>query len=562
MSHQFIKLTSNATIKEALEKFLEMKQDIACIFQHNKFIGIITKNSVFRLLLKCNHIDHTIEPAIITNPFTFQHDESVEKAKEKLKMNKMAHSVVINDQGEIIGIVSRADIVTALIAETDHLARKLKLLMNALTSGVISIDLDRKVTDINKAALSFVGEQNCMQVIGKKIHEIVPDIEKALLKAIKNKEAVEMTRIKLKEKPLLCSIIPINDWKKMIGSIIVLDDISKFERVSKDIEKVRLSNTSEYFSHMISCSSIMQDLKEEAYIAAKGFSSILITGQSGTGKELLANGIHNASGRQGAFIKVNCAAIPESLMESEFFGYEDGAFTGAKKGGKPGKFELAKGGTLFLDEIGEMSLSLQVKLLRVLQEKEYEKVGGIKTYRADVRIIAATNKDLLQLIRQGKFREDLYFRLNVIHLEIPPLHRRLEDIPLLCTHFIHKFQRYNPKGVIGLTSKAIEMLQEYSWPGNVRELENILERAYQYCNDHLIDDNYLKLRNEHVVDKYQTVNHSISKKPHLQSIEREVIIEALINTKGNKSQAAQTLGISRSNLYEKIKKYQIQLRFS
>ncbi len=352
--------------------------------------------------------------------------------------------------------------------------------------------------------------------------------------------------------------IIVNKQNEMAG-ILSSADIMSNECSTKELEFVRLAHTNESFSHIITKNNRMQKLKEDAYIAAQGFSSVLITGQSGTGKELLANGIHHASKRQGAFIKINCAAIPESLMESEFFGYEDGAFTGAKKGGKPGKFELAKGGTLFLDEIGEMPLSLQVKLLRVLQEKEFERVGGITTQSVDVRILAATNQKLLQLVKEGKFREDLYYRLNVIQLEIPPLHKRLEDIPILCDQFIQKFQRYNPKGIIGVTTKAIQKLQNYKWPGNIRELENVLERAYQFCHENWIEDYHIQLEN-HAASANQTGGFTspISRKEKLQDVEKNAIIEALSEARGNKSKAAQALGISRSTLYQKINKYQIQ----
>jgi transcriptional regulator with PAS, ATPase and Fis domain len=558
MSHQFIKLTPEIAIEYALQQFLSFRQDIACVFEHDSFLGIVTKSSIYRLLLSTGHTYHPIQPAIIENSICIHENENVFKAKEILVENHVAHSVVVNDERKIIGILSRADIVNGLVSEADHLTKKLTLLMNHLSSGIISVDLDYKITGINRAAYSFLGQDDVTELLREDIHKIFPKLENDLREAINNQEVMEMKKLEWANRNILCSIIPIKDWKKMIGAMIVLEDVGKVEKISKDIESVRINNTNESFSHIASISPLMQRLKEDAYIAAKGFSSILITGQSGTGKELLANGIHLASNRKGAFIKVNCGAIPESLMESEFFGYEDGAFTGAKRGGKPGKFELAKDGTLFLDEIAEMPLSLQVKLLRVLQEKEYEKVGGIKTFQTNARILAATNKNLMRLVQDGKFREDLYYRLNVIQLEIPPLKNRPEDIPVLCKHFIQKFHRYNPKGINGLTQRAMEKLQAYHWPGNVRELENVLERAYQFCQENWMEDYYIQLDHQTMAPIHTP---SMDQKHKLDQVERNTIIDALSSMNGNKSEAAKSLGISRSNLYQKLKKYGIEYSY-
>jgi transcriptional regulator with PAS, ATPase and Fis domain len=281
---------------------------------------------------------------------------------------------------------------------------------------------------------------------------------------------------------------------------------------------------------------------------------VLITGESGTGKEVFANVIHEMSNRRdNNFIKINCAAIPENILESELFGYEDGAFTGARRGGKIGKFELADQGTIFLDEIGDMSFDMQAKLLRVLQEKEIERVGGNTVKKINVRIIAATNQNLQEKIKRGEFREDLYYRLNVIALELPPLRERVEDIPLLCEYFLKKYNDKFGIYIEKIDDEAMDCLKKYSWPGNIRELENAIERAYN-----LIDGNVIKLK--HLPEKIVSNNRPLcvgSLNKTLNEIEKQRIIDALKASGGNKSKAAKMLGINRAGLYQKLKKHGI-----
>ncbi len=239
-------------------------------------------------------------------------------------------------------------------------------------------------------------------------------------------------------------------------------------------------------------SDAMNKVKHEAILASKSMSTVLIIGESGTGKELFAQGIHAASKQRGTFVEVNCAAIPAELLESEFFGYADGAFTGAKKGGKKGKFELAQNGTIFLDEIAEMSLPLQTKILRVLQEKEFQPIGSSKTIHLNTKIIAATNQNIEKLVAEGKFREDLYYRLNIMRLNIPPLRERMEDLPVIIQTIVN---RLNQSGfyIRGVTHSAITKLMKHTWPGNVRELQNVLERAANIKSGDYIDE-------EHILD--------------------------------------------------------------
>lgn len=293
-------------------------------------------------------------------------------------------------------------------------------------------------------------------------------------------------------------------------------------------------------------------------------TTVLITGESGTGKELVARALHGHSSRKGKpFIKVNCAAIPKELIESELFGYERGAFTGAV-GSKPGRFELANGGTLFLDEIGEIPVEMQVKLLRALQESEFERVGGIKTLRVDVRLVAATNRDLKKLIAQGTFREDLYYRLNVVPIRLPPLRERTTDIPLLVQHFLGKFNERLKKNVTGTEPEAMDLLVAYGWPGNIRELENMVERAILFCDGPELRavDLPSELRGGTIPPReLGTEDVSIPLQSGLKEhvkiamsrLERELVSRALTQTHGNVTHAARLLKISRKGLQLKMK---------
>ena len=303
-----------------------------------------------------------------------------------------------------------------------------------------------------------------------------------------------------------------------------------------------------HFENIITKSSKMQRLIELIKVVGKSNATVLITGESGTGKELVARATHSQSSRHNKpFIAVSCAALPESLLESELFGHEKGSFTGAYTQ-KKGKFEFAHGGTIFLDEVGEMSANIQVHLLRVLEEKEFTRVGGNEPIRVDLRVISATNKDLRKAIEKQEFREDLYYRLNVVNIELPPLRERKEDIPLLAEHFLNKFAADNRKEVTGFSPDAMEFLLGYDWPGNVRELENAIERAVILAKDSLITVADLPQENLSLVRLASTGK-------NLKEVEKNHVLNVLRKTGGNYSEAARILGISRMTLYNKAKEY-------
>ncbi|MBI4632414.1 MAG: sigma-54-dependent Fis family transcriptional regulator [Deltaproteobacteria bacterium] len=308
--------------------------------------------------------------------------------------------------------------------------------------------------------------------------------------------------------------------------------------------------------NLIGRSGEMTKLLETVAQVAPSEATVLITGESGTGKEMIAEAIHVNSARKGGpFIKINCAALAETLLESELFGHEKGAFTGADRR-KEGKFRQAEGGSLFLDEVGEMSPGMQVKLLRVLQEREITRVGGEETIRTDVRVIAATNRDLLQDVDAGRFREDLYYRLNVVTLRVPPLRERKEDIPLIAQHYLKLFAEKNNKNIRGFTPQAMDKLLKYAWPGNVRELVNAVERSVVFSRSEYLDEVEVSLLVREKIAPVETpVPEKIAETSPLEDVEREMIVKTLEAVKGNKSEAARRLGITRRTLHLKLKKY-------
>jgi len=324
----------------------------------------------------------------------------------------------------------------------------------------------------------------------------------------------------------------------------------------KEENRILKENLGKHFDmqNIIGRSPAMKSLLETVAHVAPSEATVMITGESGTGKELIAGVIHyNSPRKDGPFVKINCAAITETLLESELFGHEKGAFTGAERR-KEGRFYQAHKGSLFLDEVSEMPLAMQVKLLRVLQERELTRVGGEKVVPVDVRVIAATNKDLVDLRNKGLFREDLFYRLNVVSLEIPPLKERRDDIPLLAQHFLKMFSDKNNKEIKGFTPRAMDLLIRYGWPGNVRELMNAVERGVVLARTEYLDDQDFAIIQPTLQQPVETLSYVDHTMP-LEVMEKAVILQMLEFVDGNKSEAARRLGITRKTLHKKLKKY-------
>ena len=342
--------------------------------------------------------------------------------------------------------------------------------------------------------------------------------------------------------------------------LIVVEKALKFRQLERENTLLKQQLRKKYrFENFIGDSKPIQKVFELIEKVADTDSTVLITGESGTGKELIAKAIHyNSNRRDNPMVVINCGAIPEELLESELFGHEKGAFTGAHKM-RVGRFELANGGTIFLDEIGDMSPNLQVKLLRVLQEQKFERVGGTRTLEIDVRIIAATNKNLINAVNKGTFRQDLYYRLNVIPMKVPPLRLRKSDIPLLVDFFVKKFNKQKHKRITGLDSKALDALMAYGWPGNVRELENLIERLVILSNGDEIDMDDIPESIKGKAAKVESIEVKIPKDgivfdQAVEEYEKKLILQALSETNWVKTKAAKLLNINRTTLIEKMKK--------
>ena len=442
-------------------------------------------------------------------------------------------------------------------------------ILDAVPEAIEVADKEGKILYVNKAFSKVTGIP-AEKRINKNIFDVSPD--GALARAMRSKKPVTGHRSvvggTLVEVVSNASPIIING--NVEGAVVVFQHITDIMNL---IEELRKSNTlierlshkfgqvtsSKYtFRDIIGSSMEMKKALAVAKNAAENKSTILLLGESGTGKELFAHAIHSAGPRnEKPFITVNCAAIPENLLESELFGHEKGSFTGAIKD-KIGRFELANGGTIFLDEIGDMNPALQSKLLRVLQEFEFERVGGIKTIKVDVRVIAATNRNLRQLVQDGQFREDLFYRLNVVEINIPPLRKRKDDLEILCRSIIQKLNRKMGKKVQALSSNAVQVLKSYHWPGNVRELENVLERVMVSSKGEFITADSIK---PHLIG-CSTSLQSFDIMP-IDEMEKILIIKALEKygtSMLGKRQAASSLNISLATLYNKIKKYNIPLR--
>lgn len=459
----------------------------------------------------------------------------------------------LHKMADLISSKLKAEIKTY---EVELEKKKLKTLLDNMDKAVVSLDKDANIEKYNlKFKEIFEVKGN---IIGSFIGDVLNFAKDNNFNNISNDKSCSFTyRGAKKEFKGIYNIKPIILNEELKG--YVLDFIDKVDAI-KNYNKIS-NNHKIYLENIIGNSYAISKSKEEALMASKTNSTVLITGESGTGKELFARAIHNHSCRAGnPFIAINCAAIPDNLLESELFGYEEGAFTGAKKGGSLGKFELADKGSIFLDEIGDMSLHLQAKLLRVLQEKEVDKIGAKHNVSIDVRIIAATNKDLEHMVRKGTFREDLYYRLNVIPVVLPTLRQRKNDIHLLIEYMMKEYSNKLDKNVQDIDLQALEYLCEYSWPGNIRELQNVIEYSVNRCEGKIITLDNLPNRIKRANSNEDQIIESNENIKTLDELEKKEIIKALEKYKDykkDKDLAAKALGISRATLYRKIERYKI-----
>ncbi|WP_417897030.1 sigma 54-interacting transcriptional regulator [Bacillus haimaensis] len=567
-------LKATSTLKDQLDTVLTNSTIGVVMTDENKQIIYVNERACMMTGRKASELQSTgllsVFPAAgqaLESGAPF-HPIKVERLKAVLTIttyenvrNKIGHIFLFQDLSEIENIATELESVKSL-------KLSLQTAINHAYDGIMMTDEKQYIQMVSPSLLElFQIEQK--DILFKKADKVFPQFQ---LSKVYESEAAEVSDFKeINGIKYIVHRIPILQDGKVVGAIgkIMYRQLNEVSELFKKLQKAE--NKANYYhseyqkaesarftwDHILSKDAYMEKLKKSATKAAKGRSTVLIRGESGTGKELFAHAVHNSSARkEGKFVVVNCAAIPEDLLESEFFGYEDGAFTGARNKGKIGKFDLANGGTLFLDEIGDMSLNLQAKLLRVLQEREFYRVGGTKRIQVDVRIIAATNRNLEEMVKEGTFREDLYYRLNVISFHIPPLRDRVGDIHLLIGKMMTELNAALNTSITGMDTHARAVLETYHWPGNVRELRNVMERAMTFAEhgkiqlEDLPEYMVVKRREKHVASYWPEVKMA-------ESAERNAIENALEKTNGNKAKAARILGISRSGLYEKIKKYQL-----
>lgn len=473
---------------------------------------------------------------------------------------------LLQNQHDMVLFVERmAELLAAKASQTKSLQQvqraknEITTILETIHEGMLAVDSKGYITYCNSIAEVLL-KNSRTTMIGKHLSRFMSNT-KALRVLETGKgytEKEEICKQRNKDFHFIVTAKPIRGKTKLNGVVISFRDIVEAQKLVYNMSKRTMKYT---FDDIIGKSDSIVKVKNQASLVAKGNSTVLITGESGTGKELFASAIHYSSLRKNApFVTINCGAIPENLIESELFGYEKGAFTGAQDKGKVGKFELADGGTIFLDEIGELPVHLQVKLLHVLQNKRFERVGGNKTISCDVRVIAATNRDLEAMIKEKKFRSDLYYRLSVIPIKIPPLRQRVDDIAILKEYFLKKYNVYMNKNIIGFSNEIEEIFLSYDWPGNVRELENAVEYAVNMTFTDEIKADAITPRLRKLYNIPNKIDFNSSLQDQVKRFEKEVLIKKLSeygDSKDAKLKIATELNISRATLYRKLAEYKL-----
>jgi PAS domain S-box-containing protein len=540
------------------------------VIDNNSYITAINEYALKIVNKKFNdvigkYVNHIIPTSDLTNIILSKES----KVGETQYINN--HLVITNrspifSNNKVIGALGVFQDISELVG-IKELNEKFEKILEASHDLICFVDDRRIISYVNPAYEKYFGIKSS-DIVGKDLIHVSPTGLR--LKVFTTKKPLENV-IRKDKINVISTLEPIfidGIFKGVISISKTVDEIKdlvkKLEESEEELnyykeELNRHTKLNSSFNSIIGCSSSLKECLIIAQKASQSTSTVLIRGESGTGKELIAKAIHiNSNRKDKPFVRVNCAAIPENLLESELFGYEKGSFTGAIKS-KPGKFNMANGGTIFLDEIGDMPVSMQVKLLRVLQEKEFESIGGLNTQIVDVRIIAATNRNLENMLKDGSFREDLYYRLNVINIILPPLRHRKEDINLLVEHFIHKINDKLDKQVKYIDKMILTYLQEYHWPGNIRELENVIERAINMCDGTIITEKDLPfyIKNESS-NSDNIINLKNGKLQTLDEYEKEILTLAM-QIYGSYNKAGKALGITHRTVALKCKKYNIDI---
>lgn len=560
-----------------------MHNGIIVVNKHNRieFINVsgekilgLKQENIRGCLFESIFPDITLAPVLEESSLIVGVKEKLNGVKTLCNISPIVQNNGIDGAIIIFQALTDLDQVASELEATKRLYETLLTVLNIAYEVIIVVDDQAKILLVNEAACEFFNKSES-SLLNQPVDQVIENTR--LPRTIKTGMA-EINEIQvIGGRRYIVSRMPIVRNGKVIGAVgkitfrrleevkVVAERLRQMEQeLTYYKEKTGQNKSIMTFDGIVTINKAMRKLKHEAETVARGASTVMINGESGTGKELFAEAIHNASPRRrGPFVKLNCAAIPENLLESEFFGYASGAFTGAQKGGKPGKFAAANGGTLFLDEIGDMSRNLQSKLLRVLEDKCFEPVGSNQTVKVDVRVIAATNQDLLQKVEQGEFRQDLYYRLNVVNFKLLPLRERPEDIMPLVQVFLEKLNMDFGITINEVSEEVRNILQAHNWPGNVRELKNVIERAVNFSSGHVLQARNLPV---YLVDGIRRDNTDTQPNRKIQvrrkineelDLDKQAILQALDRVRGNKAQAARALGISRTWLYEKMREFDI-----
>jgi transcriptional regulator with PAS, ATPase and Fis domain len=564
-------ITIGQNITQAMENMAFQKcHQIIVVDEQQHVLGLLKGYALFSLCLDADLHHKKIDESML---------EAVQPVytEDSIVTISPIHSQmipVINSKNKLVGMLTDSTLFESysyLVNSKASDAEALDVILESAYEGVVLSDEKGIIRKMNKAYKNFLGLKE-KDVVGKHVTDVIENtrIHNTIEAGIPERGHIQ----EMQGQSMVVHRIPIWRNGEVTGCIgmLIFEGVSELYKILERANETNLIkikrqpvikkqklNTKMTFESIIGESNELAACKSIARRAARTMATVMITGESGTGKEMFARAIHHISPyANGPFIGLNCAAIPEHLLEAELFGYEEGAFTGARRGGKPGKFELASEGTLFLDEIGDMPLHMQAKILRVLQEKEIERVGGIGNIPIHVRIIAATNQRLEERVKSGSFREDLYYRLNIIRVIVPSLKERKDDIPILLSHHLNRFcEQYGFKTKT-FTRKAIEALVKYDWPGNIREVVNTAEQLVTLVEEDTIELNDLpqNVTGETRTGNYETTESVIPLKAERLEQERETIQRVLREVDGNKTKAAEVLGIHRSTLYQKLKRLQ------
>ena len=570
MDINFNTINENESVKNAVSEIIKAnKKTLVALNDDGDMSGIISITDIHNLGLNSEGIeDVKIKDIMKKNVVSVKKGMPIDECRNLMIKENIGILPVVDNFGKILGILRQEHIRDYLYMQLEEYGITLKYIIGHIKEGICAVNNEGVVILWN----SFMEERYGIksdEIVGRPISDFLEDTicERVLRRRIGISDVY--STYKKQDMYGLVHANPIFFGGEFVGVVCTELDVTEARNLSFELEKTNeklkylqdevknLSNG--VFEGILGKSDKIEKAKAIAKQVAKTSSSIFIWGESGTGKEVFSRAIHEQSGRKGAFVPVNCSAIPAELFESEFFGYESGAFTGANKKGKSGIFELAKDGTVFLDEIADLPLNMQAKLLRVLQEKEVRRVGGEKTIKINPRIISATNKDLEKMVKEEKFREDLYYRLNVVEIKIPPLRERKEDIAILLHHFLDEMCRENGKPRLTLSKEAYKILENYRWKGNIRELKNTVENMVVLSDSSIIEKDDIP---NYIVESAKNSNddedYPLDLTSAIEKLEIKNITKALEMSNGNKAKAAKILNIPRTTLYYKLDLYGIK----